>query len=233
MPTLLAPPIFTREYIAQTGDIPEGMQLLQDCMPLQILNKKKIFTESITGKKVPALELTGIFQRADEKNANGRVYPLDILKEAVEAMQNAIKARGVLGEFDHPQDAKIHMDRVSHVITRLWLEGKTVYGQIEVINDDRSPCGSLLSCMVDRKIQVGISSRGVGDMEMAVFEGEDCYQVQPGFQFVTFDTVAEPSVKGAHLKRLNESLQRRTSPRLLKEMREKLLAQEVARLFTR
>ena len=124
-------------------------------------------------------------------------------------------------------DAKIHMDRASHIITKLWMEGKIVYGRIEVINDDRSPCGSLLSCYIDRKIQVGVSSRGVGDMEIVMHEGEDCYEVQPGYAIITFDTVAEPSVRDAKLKRLNESLQKRISPKQLREMREKLLLQEI------
>lgn len=229
--TLLERPTFSREYIAQTGEIPEGMHLLEDSMPLKIIDRRKILRESISGKKEPILELTGVFQRADEKNANGRVYPHKILKDAVGKMQEAVAARQIMGEFDHPPDAKIHMDRVSHLITKLWMDGKTVYGKIEVINDDRSPCGSLLSCYIDRKVQVGISSRGVGDMEIAMFEGEDCYEVQEGFQFVTFDAVAEPSVKGTQLKRLNESLQRKTSPKLVREMREKLLMQEVRRLL--
>ena len=107
------------------------------------------------------------------------------------------------------------------------MEGKIVYGRIEVINDDRSPCGSLLSCYIDRKIQVGVSSRGVGDMEIVMHEGEDCYEVQPGYAIITFDTVAEPSVRDAKLKRLNESLQKRISPKQLREMREKLLLQEI------
>jgi hypothetical protein len=220
-----------REYIAQTGDIPEGAQLIQDSMPLKITQKQSILRESVNGKKTPVLELTGIFQKADEKNANGRIYPYKVLKEAVDQMQESIKARGTMGEFDHPTDAKIHMDRVSHLITRLWMDGKIVYGKIEVINDDRSPCGSLLSCYIDRGIQVGVSSRGVGDMEIVMHEGEDCYEVQPGYAIVTFDAVAEPSVRDAKLKRLNESLQRRVSPKQLREMREKLLLQAVSRMF--
>jgi hypothetical protein len=236
MSALLMPPgtrklVLDREHIAQTGDIPEGYQLFQDSMPLRIIDKRKILTESVTGKKVPVLELTGIFQRADEKNANGRVYPHKVLKEAVDSMQSGVKERRVMGEFDHPPDAKIHMDRVSHLITKLWMENKTVYGKCEVINDERSPCGSLLACYIDRGINVGISSRGVGDMEVTMFEGEDCYEVQPGFAFVTFDAVAEPSVKGTQLKRLNESLQRRLSPRQLAEAREKLMLLEVRRLL--
>lgn len=225
MSTLVLPRI-DRNHIAITGMIPEGLQLIRDSRPLEIMEKKKLLTESATGKKVPVMRLTGVFQRADEKNANGRVYPLDVLKEAVGDMQDAIKARRVMGEFDHPPDAKIHMERVSHLITKLWLEDKTVLGEIEVINDDRCPFGAQLACFIDRGVQVGISSRGVGDMEVTMDEGDDAYEVQPGFAFVTFDSVAEPSVKGTQLERLVESIERRPVKRNMKAIREALLQRE-------
>lgn len=220
----------SREQVAQTGSLPDGTQLLQDTIPLKVIDRK-ILTESVKGKS-PIMLLTGVFQRADEKNANGRVYPLDVLSEAIGDMQDAVKERRVLGEFDHPSDAKIHMERVSHLITKLWLENKTVYGQIEVINDNRCPCGSMLSCYIDRGIQIGISSRGVGDMEVSMNEGEESYTVQPGFKFITFDTVAEPSVKGTQLKKLEESINhKKMNTRELIRMREALLQREIRRFL--
>jgi hypothetical protein len=129
-------------------------------------------------------------------------------------------------------DAKIHMERVSHLITKLWIENKTVYGQIEVINDSRCPCGSMLSCYIDRGIQIGISSRGVGDMEVTMNEGEESYTVQPGFKFITFDAVAEPSVKGTQLQKLEESINRKkVSAKELKIMREALLQREIKKFL--
>ena len=68
-------------------------------------------------------------------------------------------------------------------------------------------------------------------MEMTMEEGEDAYKVQPGFAFVTFDCVAEPSVKGTQLKQIEESLQRKIHPRRLKQIRERLLREEISRLF--
>ena len=198
---------FDWAHVTQTGEIPDGMYLFQDSMPLKIINQKLI-TESVGGKKQNILRLTGVFQRADEKNQNGRIYPYDVLKDAVENMQEAIENRRVMGEFDHPPDAKIHMDRVAHLLTRLWMDNKVVYGELEVINDSRCPCGSQLACFIERGIQVGISSRGVGDMEITMREGEEAYEVQSGFHFVTFDAVAEPSVVGSQLM-VMESLQRK------------------------
>ena len=129
-------------------------------------------------------------------------------------------------------DSKIHLDRVSHLVTKLWMEGKTVLGEMEVINDDRSPCGSMLACMLDRGIQVGISSRGVGDMELVEYEGEDAYQVQEGFEFISFDCVQEPSVYGTQINKLNESKERllkKDRKQLIKQAKEVILAREIRR----
>jgi hypothetical protein len=101
--------------------------------------------------------------------------------------------------------------------------------EIEVFNDARCPLGNMLACYLERGLNVGVSSRGVGDMELVMREGEDVYEVQDGFKFVTFDVVAEPSVAGTQLKQMNESLERRASKKQLKEAREKLLAKAIGR----
>ena len=178
--------------IRQTGQLPGNVNLFQDTYPLKVLEQKTI-TESKGGRSV--LRVTGIFQKCDEENANGRIYRRDILESATKDIQEDLGKRAILGEFDHPSDAKIHLDRVSHVITKVWLEGKYVYGEAEILED--MPCGAMLASLLRSKVQVGISSRGVGDME-TVREGQrELLQVMPGYQFVTWDMVAEPSVTEA------------------------------------
>jgi hypothetical protein len=215
--------------IAKTGVLPSGYQLIQDDMPFQVMDVKKNILSESSGQKTPVMKLTGVFQKSGEKNANGRVYPKEVLAEAVKDLKDSVEARRIIGEFCHPPDAKINMDRASHIITKLWMEGKTVLGELEVINDDRCPLGNMLACYIDRGIQVGISSRGVGDMEMTLHEGEEAYEVQPGYQFITFDVVAEPSVKDAQLTKINEDIDRRISNR--KSIHEKLLLKELGNYF--
>lgn len=106
-------------------------------------------------------------------------------------------------------DAKIHLDRCSHLITKLWMEGKKVYGQAEVLH--LLPCGAMLRGLFEHKVRVGISSRGVGDMEVQEQNGHETYRVMPGYAFVTFDAVAEPSVGGAILN-ITEGLNKRLTP---------------------
>ena len=103
-------------------------------------------------------------------------------------------------------DAKIHMDRVSHLMTKVWMESKNVLGELEVLEE--MPCGKMLAALVRAGVTVGISSRGIGDMKPVMSEGlQEAYEVLPGYRFVTWDTVAEPSVKEAELS-VMESKQR-------------------------
>jgi hypothetical protein len=106
-------------------------------------------------------------------------------------------------------DAKIHLDRVSHLITKLWMEGPKVYGEAEILHN--LPLGAALRGLFEHKVRVGISSRGVGDMEVAESQGREIYRVMPGYAFVTWDAVAEPSVSGAVLN-IQEGLNKKIRP---------------------
>jgi hypothetical protein len=197
--------IFNRGEVARTGEL-GGRSLLVDVTTLEIVRPpESVIVEDNQGQKTKVLRCTGRWQRGNTLNANGRWYGTEVLGEAVEKIQPDIRARGVMGEFDHPADAKIHMDRVSHVITKLFMEGNDVLGELEII--DELPYGQQLAALLKRKIRVGISSRGVGDMEATMMEGKEVMRVLPGYAFVTLDVVAEPSVSNSYLH-LMESKQR-------------------------
>jgi len=199
-----------RGVIAETGQIPLGMHLIQDTCSFEIKEKVNTVTEGTNGREIPVTKVTGLFQSGDSTNANGRVYPTeDVLIPAVRSIQEDIQHRAVMGEYDHPSDAKIHLDRVSHLITDIWMEGKKVFGTAEVLHNQ--PCGASLRGLFEHKVRVGISSRGVGDMEVTMSEGSEVYRVMPGYAFVTWDAVAEPSVSGAILG-IQESINKRIKP---------------------
>jgi len=187
--------IISRSSVTATG-LTGNYQLLRESMPLQIVKAESVMLEDANGKR-PVTRLAGRFQYGNKPNSNGRIYETTILKQAVSEIQEDLKARRVLGEFDHPPDAKIHLDRISHVLTKLWVEGDEVLGELEIL--DKTPCGAILKGLVESGVSIGISSRGVGDMEAVVVEGNEYYKVMPGFTFVTFDVVAEPSVHGSYL----------------------------------
>jgi len=197
--------------------------ILTDVRPLIVENVDKVLTEAIDPKDnkkktFQALRVTGVFQEANSHNANSRIYPVDILKEAVQSIQHLIQARRVLGEFDHPADAKVHLDRASHLITKLWMEGNKVFGQAEVL--DHLPYGNQLKGLIDHGVTVGISSRGVGDMESVMQEGRQFFRVLPGYMLITFDVVAEPSVSTAQLSVMESVSRNRHNSTLIKKHNE-------------
>jgi len=225
-----------RRLIAETGAIPAGLRLIRDTMPFEPLDTKMTVNEDAHGREVPVMRVKGLFQMGDLSNANGRYYSTrEVLVPAVQSIQEDVSGRAVMGEFDHPADAKIHLNNVSHLITNIWMEGQKVYGEAEILH--RLPMGACLRGLFEHKVRVGISSRGVGDMEMIESGGQQLYRVMPGYTFVTWDAVAEPSVSGAILHNIQEGLYKKVNavkkmkPQLRPETYQKTLVEEINKYF--
>lgn len=205
------------------------MALIIDTIPFILESTKKVVSEDINGiGKV--CKVGGRLQYANKLNANGRVYPKSVLEAAVNELQGEIKARAVMGEYMHPADTKINLDRVSHVITNLWMEGNEVFGECEIL--DGLPFGNSLKTLFDKKIRVGISSRGVGDLEASIFEGKECSKVLPGYKIITFDIVSEPSVYGSYLT-MKESKDSKVTEKTFhySKSNEKKILEEISKIF--
>jgi len=141
--------------------------------------------------KPKRFKLKGIYQAADVPNGN-RIYPRAVLESAVNSVQESIKERRMLGELDHPNDAKIHLDKVSHVITKLEMNPSgQVYGEAEVLP---TVDGKILESLLRAGVKLGVSSRGFGTTKNNA-QGLD--EVQQDYKLVTFDIVSDPSTPGA------------------------------------
>jgi len=141
--------------------------------------------------------LSGIFMQADIKNRNGRVYPITEISAAVKSAQQRIaESNGIFGELDHPQTLSINLDRISHVITELRVEGSNAIGKAKLLE---TPMGKIAKELAKSGVALGVSSRGAG----AVNESGGV----TGFQFVTVDIVAQPSAPNAYPQTISESLE--------------------------
>ena len=127
--------------------------------------------------------LSGIMQKADTQNGNGRVYPYRVLMREVENYKKLVKERRALGELDHPEDSVINLKNASHMVTDIWMEGKDVKGKIKVLD---TPSGKVLQELVRANVNVGISSRGMG----SVSESRGQTMVEDDFQLICFDMVS-------------------------------------------
>jgi hypothetical protein len=136
--------------------------------------------------------LSGIMQKADHVNGNGRVYPHKVLMKEIKNYGKLVKERRSLGELDHPEDSVINLRNASHLVTDIWMEGKDVKGKIKVLD---TPSGKVLQELVRANVNVGISSRGMG----SVTESNGQTMVEDDFQLICFDMVSEPSTPGAFM----------------------------------
>ena len=141
--------------------------------------------------------LTGVMQRVDEQNGNGRVYPKLILEREVKNYLKTVKENRACGELDHPEDSVVNLKNASHMVTDLWWEGKDLMGKIKVLS---TPSGKILESLVNDGVTLGISSRALG----SVHESQGRTIVEDDLQLICFDIVSEPSTRGAFMT-LSES----------------------------
>ena len=153
-------------------------------------------TENDKGGK--DLFLKGICIQGGVRNANQRVYPVTEIGRAVETLNDQISGGySVLGEVDHPEGLNINLDRVSHMITEMWMDGPTGYGKLKVLP---TPMGNLVKTMLESGVKLGVSSRGSGNVT------EDGSGQVSDYEIITVDVVAQPSAPGAYPTPIYEHL---------------------------
>lgn len=153
--------------------------------------------ESVDERGAKTLYMEGIFIEGDVRNANQRVYPVNEIANAVKTLQEQINEHGgVLGELDHPNDLKINLDRVSHMIVNIKMDGPRGVGKLKVIP---TPMGNLVKTMCDAGVKLGVSSRGSGEVDDRTGQVSD-------FEIITVDVVAQPSAPHAYPRAIYEGM---------------------------
>ena len=157
----------------------------------------QVIAEEKADGKGKNLYMKGIFIEGGVKNANQRVYPVHEIQKAVETINEQIKGGySVLGEVDHPDDLKINLDRVSHMIEQMWMDGPCGFGKLKILP---TPMGQLVESMITSGVKLGVSSRGSGNVNEGSGHVSD-------FEIITVDIVAQPSAPHAYPKAIYEGL---------------------------
>ena len=185
----------------------------------------------VEGKDGKELFMEGICIQGGVKNANERIYPVSEISNAVKTLNEQIKeGNSVLGEVDHPDDLKINLDRVCHMITSMWMDGPNGYGKLKILP---TPMGELVKTMLQSGVRLGVSSRGSGNVDPHNGHVSD-------FEIVTVDVVAQPSAPNAYPKAIYEGLLNMKNGHTVLEMAresgsndkvQKYLTNEVSRLI--
>jgi hypothetical protein len=151
-----------------------------------------LIQESALDPSKPLIIKDRLLQKANVKNHNGRIYPKEVLFREVKKYNQLVKERRALGELDHPDSPVVELKNVSHIITDIYVKDDEVRGSIEILN---TPKGKILKDIIQQKIKIGISSRGLGSLQNE--SGTNI--VQDDFELIAFDAVSSPSTPGAFL----------------------------------
>ena len=155
---------------------------------------KSRIVESDDGSKSMFME--GIFVQGNVKNANQRVYPVSEITNAVNSVQAKIKEGfPVLGECDHPPELTVNVDRVSHIIENMWMDGPNGYGKLKIVP---TPMGNIIRVLIESGATLGVSSRGSGEVDNSGNVSN--------YEIITVDIVAQPSAPDAYTKAIYEGL---------------------------
>jgi hypothetical protein len=157
-------------------------------------DQAQIVTESSQDGK--NLFMQGIFVQGDKRNQNQRVYPVSEISKAVKAIQEKIESGySVLGEADHPDDLQVNLDRVSHMIEKMWMDGQDGYGRLKLLP---TPMGNICKTLLENGVKLGVSSRGSGNVTESGNVSD--------FEIQTVDIVANPSAPDAYPDPLYEQI---------------------------
>jgi len=157
-------------------------------------SQAKIITEASSDGK--SMYMEGIFVQGEKRNQNSRVYPVQEISKAVKAIQEKIETGySVLGEADHPDDLQVNLDRVSHMIEKMWMDGQDGYGRLKLLP---TPMGNICKTLLENGVKLGVSSRGSGNVTESGSVSE--------FEIQTVDIVANPSAPDAYPDPLYEQI---------------------------
>ena len=187
----------------------EQLQVLREWTPIAC--SKDMIKES-RSRYEGKIMLSGIIQRANTLNQNGRVYPKNILnREAQKYQKDYIDQNRALGELDHPESSVVNLNNVSHNILKMWWDGDDLKGAVQILE---TPSGKILKSLFDAGITLGISSRGLGSVKELY--KESAVEVQEDFELICFDFVSNPSTHGAFLRPMTESVNKNKKNNYLK-----------------
>ena len=179
-------------------------------------------TEETNNKKNYFIK--GVFMQADLKNRNGRVYPMETLnKEVSRYTKKFINEKRAFGELGHPDGPTVNLERVSHMITKSYPDGKNFMGEAKITN---TPYGNIVKSLIDEGAKLGVSSRGMGSLE----NRSGANYVKSDFYLATAaDIVADPSAPDAFVQGVMEGKEWVWDNGIIKEVEVNELRKEIER----
>ena len=163
----------------------------------EVNDNVNLVTEEVNGEK--QYHIDGIFMQAEQKNRNGRVYPSKVLMNEVKKYNNDyVRSKRAMGELGHPDGPQLNLERVSHLIKELRIDGNDVYGKAKILD---TPYGKIVKNLISEGVKIGVSSRGMGSLKQ---NSSGVNEVQDDFRLSAVDIVADPSAPDAFVEGIME-----------------------------
>ena len=156
-----------------------------------------------------SVRMVAVLQETDLPNRNRRVYPKDVITEALKTpyVTERLSRRSLFGEAGHPQNPSmqrqllVELTNVSHIIHEMWWDPqnpKLLLGRLESADTN---VGRDFAGLVKQGMQASFSMRGMGD----VISENGYMKVKSPLKLVTYDFVNFPSHEKAYMRSLCES----------------------------
>ena len=163
----------------------------------EVNDNVNLVPEEVNGEK--QYHIDGIFMQAEQKNRNGRVYPSKVLMNEVKKYNNDyVRSKRAMGELGHPDGPQLNLERVSHLIKELRIDGNDVYGKAKILD---TPYGKIVKNLISEGVKIGVSSRGMGSLKQ---NSSGVNEVQDDFSLSAVDIVADPSAPDAFVEGIME-----------------------------
>jgi len=151
------------------------------------------------GEKTYMIE--GVFAQAEQPNRNGRMYPMNVMEQAVGKYKKEFVGNGrAVGELNHPDGPTINLDKVSHLVTELNFKGNDVVGKAKILD---TPNGNIAKKLLEGGVKLGVSTRGMGSL----MPKGDVMVVKPDYNLNAIDIVQDPSAPGAFVNGIMEGVE--------------------------
>ena len=145
--------------------------------------------------------IEGIFAQAEQPNRNGRMYPMNVMEQAVGKYKKEFVGNGrAVGELNHPDGPTINLDKVSHLVTELNFKGNDVVGKAKILD---TPNGNIAKKLLEGGVKLGVSTRGMGSL----MPKGDVMVVKPDYNLNAIDIVQDPSAPGAFVNGIMEGVE--------------------------
>ena len=163
----------------------------------EAIENVEYITEEKDGNK--SYKIRGVFMQGDIKNRNGRVYPMEVLTNEVKNYNRKfVNENRAYGELGHPEGPTVNLERVSHLVTELYPDGKNIMGEARILD---TPMGKIVKTLMDEGTKLGVSSRGMGSLD----ERDGAKYVRNDFYLAAAaDIVADPSAPSAFVQGIME-----------------------------